>query len=182
METRPESFHSTEMRAGNTDREDCASYLVEHHLEGRLSTEELERRQRAAHAAVTMSELRALFVDLPGDAAQRLGRRSSSPAGRSLERSSGRSAGRLRTNFWERVPRQHLWSATKTVVPPTTVILGGAAYSQGLWQYSSEAAFCGALFTGTLAYAAGVVTTHLRQRRTRRAPGTPVRGDDPSAR
>jgi DNA-binding transcriptional MocR family regulator len=39
--------------------------LTEHHLHGRLSVEELDRRQRAALEAATRADLAALLGDLP---------------------------------------------------------------------------------------------------------------------
>ena len=41
------------MRVGDAERDACVAALIEHHLHGRLTVEELDRRQRSALAAVT---------------------------------------------------------------------------------------------------------------------------------
>jgi hypothetical protein len=53
------------VRASDEDRERLISELNEHTVAGRLSTEELEDRLRAAYAARTTNELDALRRDLP---------------------------------------------------------------------------------------------------------------------
>ena len=53
------------VRVGDAERDACIGSLTDHHLHGRLSVEELDRRQRAALNAVT-ADLAALIADLPG--------------------------------------------------------------------------------------------------------------------
>ena len=53
------------MRASDEDREQLIAELNEHTVAGRLDTEELERRVRAAYEATTTGELDALRSDLP---------------------------------------------------------------------------------------------------------------------
>jgi hypothetical protein len=56
---------SAGVRASDEDRERLISELNEHTVAGRLTTEELEDRLRAAYAARTTGELDALRRDLP---------------------------------------------------------------------------------------------------------------------
>jgi hypothetical protein len=53
------------MRVSDADRDGCVAVLIDHHLTGRLSLEELERRQEAAMTAVTGRDLEFLLSDLP---------------------------------------------------------------------------------------------------------------------
>ena len=53
------------VRVGDAERDACVSALIDHHLHGRLSVEEHDRRQRAALAAVTAGDLGLLLTDLP---------------------------------------------------------------------------------------------------------------------
>jgi len=53
------------VRASDEDREQLISELNEHSVAGRLDTDELERRVRAAYAATTTGQLDALRSDLP---------------------------------------------------------------------------------------------------------------------
>ena len=70
------------VRIGDAERDECVEMLAEHHVRGRLSVEELDRRQRAALTALTEADLAALLVDLPGVATQST--RVDRPDGRSL--------------------------------------------------------------------------------------------------
>ena len=56
------------VRIGDNEREACVDALTEHHLRGRLSVEEFDRRQRAALEAVTAADVRRLVADLPPSA------------------------------------------------------------------------------------------------------------------
>ena len=53
------------LRASDDDRDGVVERLRRHHLDGRLTTEELEQRVARAHAAVTLADLDALQEDLP---------------------------------------------------------------------------------------------------------------------
>lgn len=57
------------MRVGDVERDDCIELLAEHHVRGRLSVDELDRRQRAALTATTEADLVALLLDLPAEPA-----------------------------------------------------------------------------------------------------------------
>jgi hypothetical protein len=58
------------VRASDQDREQLIDELNEHTVAGRLDTDELERRVKAAYAATTTGELDALRVDLPAPSRQ----------------------------------------------------------------------------------------------------------------
>jgi len=53
------------MRASDAERGRAADALRQHHVDGRLDTEELEERTGRAYAATTLDELDQLFADLP---------------------------------------------------------------------------------------------------------------------
>src|SRR5688500_836467 len=53
------------VRIGDTERDECVEALTEHHVRGRLSVDDLDRRHRAALVAVTEADLAALLADLP---------------------------------------------------------------------------------------------------------------------
>jgi hypothetical protein len=65
MKTRAVGTELFLMRVGDSERDACMAELTEHHLQGRLSVEEFDRRQRAALVAVTAADLQALVADLP---------------------------------------------------------------------------------------------------------------------
>ena len=53
------------VRIGDAERDTCLEALGEHHAHGRLTADELERRQQAALTAVTEADVAALLSDLP---------------------------------------------------------------------------------------------------------------------
>jgi hypothetical protein len=80
VETRRSDIELFLVRVGNDERDACVEKLIDHHLRGCLSAEELDRRQRAALNAVTAADLAGLVADLPLDNAT-VGRpRSARPA------------------------------------------------------------------------------------------------------
>lgn len=129
------------LRVGDAERDACAASLIDHHLHGRLSVEELDRRQRAALAAVTAEDLAVLLDDLPGaDAA--VGRRA---------------------HWAVSAPSSGAVTAVAARVLPAGLVLGAASFSQWVWEYSAEGPFLGALAGGTLGYTAHAVVTRLRR-------------------
>jgi Domain of unknown function (DUF1707) len=56
------------VRIGDEERGACLDALTEHHLLGRLSAEEFDRRREAAFEAVTAADLGRLVADLPSSA------------------------------------------------------------------------------------------------------------------
>jgi Domain of unknown function (DUF1707)/2TM domain len=65
MERDPALPGRASLRASDADRERLVEALREHHVDGRLTAEELEERTGQAYAARTLGELGALAADLP---------------------------------------------------------------------------------------------------------------------
>lgn len=80
------------VRVGDAERDACIGSLTDHHLHGRLSVEELDRRQRAALNAVTAADLAVLIADLPGSSEQHGPNKVRSVRGRMSPRSARRIA------------------------------------------------------------------------------------------
>ena len=57
------------LRAGDADRDAVAEILREHHIAGRLGTDELDERLERCMAARTFADLDALLSDLPSSRA-----------------------------------------------------------------------------------------------------------------
>jgi hypothetical protein len=57
------------LRIGDAERDTCLAALGEHHAHGRLTADELDKRQRVALTAVTEADLAALLSDLPSKSA-----------------------------------------------------------------------------------------------------------------
>lgn len=131
------------LRVSDAERDACVDALIEHHVHGRLSVEELDQRQRAALAAVTAADLRPLLADLPAAAC--------SPR----DRPPRRSPARLRD--------AHLTAKTATLAVAALPVFGVAWFSQWAWQYSAEGPFLGALAGGALGSAAHAVTSRFRR-------------------
>jgi hypothetical protein len=129
------------LRVGDAERDACAAALIDHHLHGRLSVEELDRRQRAALAAVTTGDLGVLLADLP-------------QGGPPVDRRSRRVVSAEASN-----------AATKAMIRglPVGVILAGASFAQWAWDYSATGPFLGALATGALGYASHAATVRWRR-------------------
>jgi hypothetical protein len=65
MDPDPEAERRASLRASDADRERFVEALRQHHVEGRLTTEELEERTGKAYEARTLGDLNALATDLP---------------------------------------------------------------------------------------------------------------------
>ena len=57
---------SNQVRASDADREQVVVELTEHHVDGRISSDEFSERARLAYGARTSGELTELLSDLPG--------------------------------------------------------------------------------------------------------------------
>lgn len=57
--------HSSSLRVGDAERQQCIAELLDHHLAGRLDAQEYDRREQQAMIAVTAEELMVLTEDLP---------------------------------------------------------------------------------------------------------------------
>ena len=98
------------VRVGHEERDACRSALLEHHLSGRLTAEELERREHAALDAVTNLDLARLLADLPQE--QMNGQELTSPP----------RAGTTLTPVWTSL---RIRSRVRWAVPPAAVAATG---------------------------------------------------------
>ncbi len=129
------------VRVGDAERDACSAALIEHHLHGRLSVDELERRQRAALAAVTEGDLSLLLNDLP---------ERQSPSNRGSRRPVSRGASSEVTRV-----------AIRLV--PVVPVIGGAWFTQWIVASTGDGAFLGALATGALGYATHAIIDRFRR-------------------
>jgi hypothetical protein len=129
------------VRVGDAERDASVAALIDHHLHGRLSIDELDRRQRAALEAVTTRDLELLIDDLP------------------------RHEGPLNARPRRVVSVETADIATKAAlrIVPVGVVLGGASVSQWAWQHSAEGPFLGALAGGALGYLTHAVLVRFRR-------------------
>ena len=126
------------LRVGDAERQACTVALIEHHLQGRLSAEELERRQDLAATSVTRDDLRVLLADLP-TSAQPTGRgRLAAPAG-----NGSRAA----------------WA-----LPPVVAVGVAGWFGQATFVHSAEGHYYTAAVAGALGYATHAATALLRRR------------------
>jgi hypothetical protein len=65
MDRDPDAQRRASLRASDADRERFVEALRQHHVDGRLTAEELEERAGRAYAARTFGDLDALAADLP---------------------------------------------------------------------------------------------------------------------
>ncbi|MFL6269712.1 MAG: DUF1707 domain-containing protein, partial [Actinomycetes bacterium] len=65
MDADPADQRRASLRASDADRERFVEALRHHHVEGRLTADELEERAGRAYAARTLGGLDALGADLP---------------------------------------------------------------------------------------------------------------------
>lgn len=135
-------------RVGDAERDGCVELLVEHFLRGRLSAEELDRRQDAALRATTAVELAGLVADLPHPV----------PASRSastLPLPSATAADPASLAL-PRPSRAKVW--TRRYGPPAAVAITAWLATMGLGDGGAhEAALNASLVTGAVGY----VTTWL---------------------
>jgi Domain of unknown function (DUF1707)/2TM domain len=65
MDLEPQGERRASLRASDADRDRVVKALGQHHVEGRLTVEELAERTDQAYAAKTLGDLDALTTDLP---------------------------------------------------------------------------------------------------------------------
>ena len=129
------------LRVGDAERDACVAALIDHHLHGRLSVEEFDRRQRAALDSVVADDLAVLLADLPrGDVV--------------IER---------RTRRVVRTQTPDAASSALIRVLPAGLVVGCAGLSQWAWQFSAEGPFFGAMAGGALGYAAHAAIVRFRR-------------------
>lgn len=136
-------------RVGDSERDAVVGELNGHHAHGRLSGDELDRRQGLALTAVTRYDLLVLVSDLPG-------------SDRALvdEPDSARRARR------RELQRDAAAKGVRGVALATPVV--GAGWAIGLFtQYSSgmEVGFWATVVGGTVGYATHAARTRLGRRR-----------------
>lgn len=106
-----------QMRASDADREQAVTELADHHVQGRLTSDELSERTRLALEAKTNGELTELLSDLPGKTRGPIavweGTRALRPA--------GPFPGLAYVGFWPRAGA--LWA--------DVLLLGGVVYVLG---------------------------------------------------
>jgi hypothetical protein len=139
------------VRVGDAERDACMVDLNEHHVLGRLSVEELDRRQRAALSAVTAADLAALVADLPHDT---VATRHDRPASSGGSRESRRRVARMAAT-WAGPP--------VALVTTSTVVTGSISY------FSQEAVFTGNLITGVVGFVSCWVFSRLERKRRQEA-------------
>jgi hypothetical protein len=134
------------MRVGDAERDACSALLIDHHLHGRLSIDELERRQRASLVAVTEEDLALLLADLPEQQSATERRRSGRPS------------------------REKPHDVTRVALglAPVVPVLGGAWFTEWLVRINSIAGTPGLGFGGAIATGALVGGTYAVIGRSRR--------------
>jgi hypothetical protein len=74
MTTEPSNINGdSDLRAGDSDREEIADFLRTNHSEGRLDSEEFAARIDRCYDAKTIGELRQLVADLPSERVRQAG-------------------------------------------------------------------------------------------------------------
>lgn len=142
--TRSTQPRSVAVRVGNLERDACVIRLIDHHLQGRLTDEDLEQRQRLAMAAVDADDLRVLLADLPQqEAAPASGRGPLLRPGQPLPMPRG--------------VKPLLYAA------PVLIVAGVADVASSAWQYSAEGHYITAAVAGAIGYATHAVVARLRR-------------------
>lgn len=117
------------VRVGDAEREGCVQALIEHHVAGALTVDELTERQSLAYGATTVGQLRALTADLPSSRRHR----GVSPAG--IHRGA-LSAARI----------------APSLAPPLAIIGFPAAANQLLGLHYDDRGYAFAVATGLVGY------------------------------
>lgn len=140
---------SAAIRVGDMERNACVVSLIGHHLQGRLTSDELEQRQRLASVAVDARDLSVLLADLPQEVVL------PTPRVRPVLRvgDPGRALAAVRSSRWTR---------TLLVVAPVAAV---GRVAESAWQNSSEAHYITAAVAGAVGYATHAVRTRKRSPR-----------------
>lgn len=124
------------MRIGDAERDECISALCEHHAWGRLSVDELDRRQTAALTAVSAADLAVLLSDLPEHG------RGGSPE--------------VSHRDWRAPLKERALRATRWALPPTCFVTSGVMIASADGMYSDERQFVAGVAAAGIGY-----VTHL---------------------
>lgn len=136
METLTTEGGRLTVRIGDVERDECVNELNEHHARGRLSVEELDRRQRAALAAVTDADLSDLLVDLP-------------------HATSTRTSVVATEDWWSLDPKVRVGRMARWAAAPFSLVVGGVVVASTA-NYSDERNFVVGFAAAGLGY-----VTHL---------------------
>jgi hypothetical protein len=129
----------SQVRIGDAERDACMATLTEHHVLGRLTVEELDRRHRAALAGVTQADLAELVTDLPGGA-------------------STRGPVRHGEDWWALDPTVRAMRWARWAATPVALATGGVLVASTN-NPSDESAFAAGLAAAALGYVTHWVTT-----------------------
>jgi hypothetical protein len=130
------------LRIGDAERDSCLAALTEHHVHGRLSIDELDRRHRAALGAVTNADLAALLADLPqSDSAWR-------PRAEGLD-------------WWSLDPKVRAVRMARWAATPVSLVAGGALVASASTQ-TDETNFVVGVAASALGYLTHKVITTWR--------------------
>jgi hypothetical protein len=132
-----------QVRIGDAERDECMATLTEHHVRGRLSVEELDRRHRAALVAVTQADVDALFTDLPVGA-------------------SPRGAVAVVEDWWSLDPRVRAMRWARWVATPVSLTAGGVLVASTN-SSSDETSFAAGLGSAALGYVTHSVIAKWRR-------------------
>nr|WP_300051006.1 DUF1707 domain-containing protein [uncultured Nocardioides sp.] len=141
METLASTGGQIKVRIGDQERDACVDALNEHHARGRLSVDELDRRQRLALAAITDADLSALLLDLPHP-------------------TSARTPVVVAEDWWSLDPKVRAGRMARWAAAPFSLVVGGVLVASTV-NYSEERQFV----AGFTAAGVGYVTHLVLSRR-----------------
>ena len=130
----------SQVRIGDAERDECMGTLTEHHVRGRLTVEELDRRRSAALAAVTETDLAALLTDLPGGTATR----------RPLA---------VGDDWWSLDPKVRAVRIARWAATPVSLAAGGVLVASSNAVHRVETGFAVGLAAAAMGYLTHVVMT-----------------------
>jgi hypothetical protein len=129
MDRNPGDQPRASLRASDADRERFVEALRQHHVDGRLTAEELEERTERAYAARTLGDLDALATDLPS-----LQRPAAAPAPETLSEDERAWLTRSsRAGARANLVRAALWYGLLSVVLLVVWAMSGRDYFWPIW-------------------------------------------------
>jgi hypothetical protein len=140
MDREPEDQRRATLRASDADREQLVEQLRQHHVEGRLTVEELSERTERAYAARTFGDLDALATDLPPvhrPAGSRRAEAAPAAPARPPAATAGQTAARAA------LLRSLLWYGLLSVVLLVVWAMSGREYFWPIWPILGFALFLG---------------------------------------
>ena len=140
MDRDPGDQRRASLRAADADREQLVEALRRHHVEGRITTEELAERTERAYAARTFGDLDALATDLPPirpPAAVPPGPATGRPASPAHPPAAGQAAAKAA------LYRSLIWYGLLTAVLLAVWAMSGRDYFWPIWPILGFALFLG---------------------------------------